>query len=103
MKKDELIIGVVVEKSQALTLEEFCSATKADKDLVMEMIEYQLVHPEGEQPTQWRFDSISLRRGRIASSFYHELEVNMPGVALALELLDKIEEIQREIDILQKK
>lgn len=102
MKKDESIIGVVVEKSQALTLEEFSLATKADKDLIIEMVEYQLLQPEGDKPAQWRFDSVSLRRGRIASSFYRDLEVNMPGIALALDLLDKIEEIQRDIDILQK-
>ena len=95
--------GVIIEKSQSLNLDEFCNATHAQKEIVIQMIEYQLIEPEGNSPEEWRFDWHSLKRGRIASSFYHDLEINMQGVALALELLDKIEYLQNQIDILEKK
>jgi chaperone modulatory protein CbpM len=97
-----VITGVIVEKSHALTLDEFAHATKAQKELIIEMVEYQLIQPEGKTPKEWRFDSVSLRRGRIASSFYRDLEVNMPGVALALDLMDRIDDMQRKIELLEK-
>lgn len=100
---EKLIKGVIVEKSQSLTLEEFCHATHAPKQIIIQMIEYQLIQPEGDTPEQWRFDSLSLRHGRIAASFYRDLEINMPGIALALELLEKIEHLQRQVKILEKK
>ena len=90
MAVDKIISGIIVEKSQSLTLEEFCLATHAERQTVIKMIEYQLIQPQGTAPEEWRFDSLSLKKGRIASSFYRDLEINMAGIALALELLDKI-------------
>jgi len=99
---NKLISGVIIEKSESLTLEEFSYATKTTRELIVEMVDLQLIQPEGKKPEEWKFNSISLKRGRIASSFYHDLGVNMPGVALALELLDKIEYLRQEISIYQK-
>lgn len=93
----QLIPTVIVGSSDMLTLEEFCQALHSSKELVIEMVEHELVRPEGKMGEEWRFDSISLRRGRIAVSFYRELEINMPGIALALDLLDKIEELQQQM------
>lgn len=94
--------GIVIEDGNLLTLEEFCMAAHADRTLVIEMVEYQLLTPEGNSPEVWRFDSVSLRRMRIANSFYHDLEVNLPGIALALDLLDKIDDAQRQLRILKR-
>ena len=39
---------------------------------------------------EWRFEGPSLRRARLALALTRELEINPPGVALALDLLDEI-------------
>ncbi len=99
---EKVIAGVIIEESHALTLEEFCSATQTEKQTIIKMIEYQLIQPIGDSPEEWRFDSLSLKRGRMATSFYRDLEVNMAGIALAFELLDKIQELQHHVDLLQR-
>ncbi len=96
------ISGVIVENSNSLTLEEFAHAIKIKKEVVVEMIEYELIQPHGQKPEQWRFDSFSLKQGRIASSFYRDLEVNLQGIALALDLLSKIETLELELKILRR-
>jgi chaperone modulatory protein CbpM len=98
-----ILSGVIVEKNESLTLEEFCHAMNTQKEIIIQMIEYELIHPIGDTPDEWRFDSFSLTRGRIAASFYRDLEINMAGVALALELLDQIQSLQHQINILEKK
>jgi chaperone modulatory protein CbpM len=99
----DLITGVAIEESQSLTFEEFCQATNVSKEFIFEMIDYKLVQPQGNSPSEWRFDSLSLRRGRIAASFYHELEIpTMQGVALAVELLEEIEQLRQQIELLKK-
>ncbi len=98
---EKVIAGVIIEESHTLTLEEFCSATQTEKQTIIKMIEYQLIQPIGDSPEEWRFDSLSLKRGRMATSFYRDLEVNMAGIALAFELLDKIQELQHHVDLLQ--
>ena len=99
----KIISGVIIEKTECLTLAEFCRAIRMQPELVLQMIEHQLSEPQGETADDWRFDSISLKRARIAVSFYHDLEVNWPGIAIALELLEKIDDLQRQVDILEKK
>lgn len=96
-----IISGIIVEKTHSLTLEEFCQAIQTQPEIILQMIDYQLIKPEGESAEDWRFDSLSLKRGRIAISFYRDLEINMAGVALALELLDKIEHLQQQVNILE--
>jgi chaperone modulatory protein CbpM len=44
----------------------------------------------GESPQDWRFRGECLRRARLAWRLSHDLEINPPGVALALDLLDEI-------------
>lgn len=87
--------AILIENSYALTSEEFCRAIAIDETILLEMVEYQIIHPQGVSIQEWRFDSTCLRRGRIAASFFHDLEINMPGVALALELLERIEQLQK--------
>lgn len=99
---EKIIAGVIIEESHTLTLEEFCSATQTEQQTIIKMIEYQLIQPTGDSPEEWRFDSLSLKRGRMATSFYRDLEVNMAGIALAFELLDKIQELQHHVDLLQR-
>ncbi len=45
----------------------------------------------------WRFPGSALRRARTALRLQRDLEINLPGVALALELLEEIEELRREL------
>lgn len=101
-KLPSIVVGVIIENSECLTLDELSLAIKLEKQTILQMIDHQLIQPIGENPEEWRFDSISLKRGRIAASFYHDLEINFSGIALALELLDRIEELQQQIDILNK-
>ena len=44
----------------------------------------------GEAPEDWRFTGESLRRARLAWWLTRDLELNPPGVAMALDLLDEI-------------
>lgn len=49
-----------------------------------------VLEPIGTAPQDWRFTGQSLRRARLAVWLTGDLEVNPPGVALALDLLDEI-------------
>lgn len=99
---DKLLTGILLENDELLNLEQFCLAVQSERKTIIKMVEFQLVQPVGESPEEWRFDSISLKRGRIAVSFYRDLEINMAGIALALDLLKKIESLEQDISLLQR-
>ena len=85
-----LIQGLVVEEEVQLTLMELCQACSAEQEHVLAWVFEGALEPVGESPQEWRFGGESLRRARLALRLSRDLELNPPGVALALDLLDEI-------------
>ncbi|WP_423062454.1 chaperone modulator CbpM [Candidiatus Paracoxiella cheracis] len=100
--KVTVIKGVIIERSKPLSFEELCQAVGLRDDLVIEMVEQHLIHPSGHSPEDWQFDDTDLKRAKVAANFYRDLEINLEGIALALDLLEKIEDLQTRIRILEK-
>lgn len=84
------IQGPVVEEEVQLTLVELCQACSADEEHVLVWVFEGVLEPVGDSPQDWRFSGESLRRARLALRLSRDLELNPPGVALALDLLDEI-------------
>lgn len=80
----------VVEEQVQLTLVELCQACSAEEEHVLAWVFEGVLEPAGQSPPDWRFSGESLRRARMACRLTHDLEINAPGVALALDLLDEI-------------
>lgn len=85
-----------------LTLEELCTSFDLSDELVIELVELHLLLPEGKTREEWRFDQQNLRRAKIAANLYRDLEINTQGIALAIELLEKIDRLENELTLLQK-
>ena len=85
-----LIQGLVVEEEVQLTLVELCQACSAEQEHVLAWVFEGVLEPVGESPRDWRFSGDSLRRARLALTLSRDLELNPPGIALALDLLDEI-------------
>jgi len=84
------IQGSVVEEEVHLTLVELCQACNAEEEHVLAWVFEGALEPVGQSPQDWRFTGDSLRRARLALRLTRDLEINPPGVALALDLLDDI-------------
>lgn len=90
----QAVRGQVVEEELDLTLVELCQACHAPEEYVIAWVFEGILEPSGNAPQEWRFTGPSLRRARLAAGFARDLEVNPPGVALALDLLDEIAALQ---------
>lgn len=82
--------AAVVEESVQLSLAELCQACSAGEEYVLAWVVEGALDPAGASPPDWRFGGDSLRRTRLALRLTVDLELNPPGVALALDLLDEI-------------
>jgi chaperone modulatory protein CbpM len=56
-----------------------------------------VLQPRGTSLESWRFGGESLARIRLAARLARDLELNTPGVALALDLLDRIAELESRL------
>ena len=84
------IEGPVVEEEVRFTLVELCQACSAEQEHMLTWVFEGVLEPVGDSPQDWRFSGESLRRARLALRLSQDLEINPPGVALALDLLDEI-------------
>jgi chaperone modulatory protein CbpM len=64
-------------------------------------VEEGILEPAGHNPAQWRFSGTSLQKAHIAMRLQRDLEINLAGVALALDLMDEIESLQAVVCRLQ--
>lgn len=93
----QLARGRIVEEEIHLTLTELCQACSASEEYVITWVVEGVLEPVGEAPQEWRFTGDALRRARLAWWLTRDLEVNAPGVALALDLLDEIAELRARL------
>jgi chaperone modulatory protein CbpM len=87
----------IVEEDVELSLLELCRACSAREEVVRVWVVEGVLTPIGEAPDEWRFRGPSLRRARLAVTLTRELEINAPGVALALDLMDEIEALKARL------
>ena len=87
----------VVEEDVPMSLAELCRACGTERELVVQLVEHGVVEPQGAGPQAWVFAGASLQRTRVALRLLHDLELNLPGAALAVDLLDQIGRLQRAL------
>ncbi len=56
-----------------------------------------MLEPIGQAPAEWRFSGAALRRARLALTLARDLEVNPPGIALALDLMEQIDALNARL------
>ena len=63
-------------------------------DQVDGLVHEGVLDPLGDTPDDWHFAGAALQRARRAVRLMRDLEINPPGVALALELIDEIRRLE---------
>lgn len=87
--------GIVLDEHLRLTLTEVCTLCEAREELIVEMVHEGIVEVFVESPQQWVFSGDAVIRIQAALRLLQDLRLNLPGAALALELLDEIERLRR--------
>ncbi len=101
MSRDSLKV-LTAEVVEAVSLTELCRSCNVQSAWVVELVEEGILEPVGSAPENWRFSSISITRTRIARSLQHELGINSPGIALALDLLQEREQMRLHLQRLEQ-
>lgn len=86
----DVITAILIEEDNLLPLAQVCQALNTNETFIIELISHEVILPRRRNEV-WFFDSTNFRRTKLAVSFYHDLGINIEGIALALELLDRLE------------
>jgi chaperone modulatory protein CbpM len=85
----------LLDESVEFSLAELCRICDVHEALVAEIVEEGIVEPLGSSREAWRFTGFAVMRIQKVIRLQREFEVNLPGAALALELLEEIERLRR--------
>jgi chaperone modulatory protein CbpM len=89
----------VLEDDTDIPLSDLCSRLATREEVVVELVAHGLLQPAGASPTQWRFAGVGLRRCRVALRLMNDLGLNVPGAVLAVELIEQVEVLERQVRV----
>lgn len=89
--------GQILEETAEITLMELTRTCRVHAEWVMELIEEGVVEPLPGESAQWRFSATEIVRIEKARRLQRDLGLNLPGIALALQLLDRIETLEARL------
>jgi len=89
------LTGEVLDESDLVSLAELCRSCTVETKTITTLVAEGVLDPSGEDIEHWRFTIGSLRRVKTVIHLQRDLGVNLAGAALALELLDRIAEMER--------
>lgn len=96
------IEGELLDEQRAVKLAELTHVCGVSVEQVRSMVAEGMLHPRGTVPEQWVFHGVEVIRVRRAVRLQRDLELNLPGTALALELIDEIERLRCRVHRLEQ-
>ena len=92
-----LLSGAIFEESAILTIQDLSRICAVDERHIIELVHEGVINVIEIDATEWRFTGAALRRTRLALRLERDLEINLAGVALALDLMEELEHLRREL------
>lgn len=99
----KLYTGIVIEQ-QTLSLAELCQSCSLPAEQLLLMINHGIIEPiDSSIPSShWQFTGDSLIRVQTALRLQRDLDINLAGAVLAVELLDEIKELRQLVEFLKR-
>ncbi len=97
MTKDNInpMSGTLFDETTEITIVELCDVCSVDRKVIDEMIDEGILEPTDSRRRRLPYGSV--RRTRTVIHLQRDLGVNLAGAALALELLDRIDNLRTQL------
>jgi len=103
-KSKQKVKAFFTKQEQVITLAELCRGCALPAEQVVSMIEYGIVEPlqPARDSRRWQFGVDCVSRLQKATRLQHDLDVNLAGAALALDLLDEVKTLRQMVIALRR-
>lgn len=82
--------------TQYYSFEEICLATDLPSQTIIEIVELGIIQPEGKHPQNWVFSAHMITITKRACRLHQDLEIDWPGIALAIDLIDQLDQLRMQ-------
>ncbi len=97
----DLLEAHLVGEGDWIGIDALCRICGLSLDVMTELADLGVVSPRGYSPPEWQLPATSLPRLRTLSRLMHDLDLNVVGAALAVELIEtqrRLEHRLRELE-----
>ena len=91
------LTGTIVDQSTTLSIKDLSRICNVEERHIVEFVEEGVLSVV-EVRSEWHFTGDALRRARLAVRLERDLELNLAGVALALDLIEELQQLRRELE-----
>lgn len=107
VRKDSVLTVDVADSRVTFSLRELCERGECHAEMVLKMVSYGIIEPVNPVPSDseytWEFDLAALTRLHKAIRLQRDLKLNLPGLAMSLDLLDEVEAMRRDLTQLRQR
>src|ERR1700733_8313681 len=97
--EDQALPGAIFEESAVLTVQDLSRMCAVDERHIVEFVQEGVLNVVEMNTAEWHFTGAALRRARLALRLERDLELNLAGGALALELIEELQRLRREVQV----
>lgn len=83
-------------ETQYFSFQELCNVTALPSHILIEIVDNGIVDPEGNGPETWLFNTHMISLTKKACRLHDDLEIDWSGIALAISLLEELEQVRHE-------
>jgi DNA-binding transcriptional MerR regulator len=98
MSKPRAPLTLRRSEPESLTLEGLAACTGVHPARIEDFVQYGLLEPRVRGGMQWQFDTTCITRLRMIERLRCDLGANLAGIAVILDLLDRLTTLQREVE-----
>lgn len=92
----------VLDENIFCSLRQCCVLCRVNAQTIHEMIDEGIISPAGDKPSNWCFGATEIKRIQITLRLQQDLRINLAGAALALDLLEQLEEMKEALTRYQR-
>ena len=94
---EQILTGEILDETSEITILQLCRSCSVQAETIEAMVEHGVLEPTRRRGHYWCFSPGSIKRTRVALHLQRDLGVNLAGAALALDLLERIDELNARV------
>jgi chaperone modulatory protein CbpM len=91
----------ILGDSTRFSFNQLCQMCQVSPEMVHRMVAEGILRARGSRPSRWVFEATSITRVRRARRLRRDLELDYSGLALALDLMEERDRLEREVQSLR--
>jgi chaperone modulatory protein CbpM len=99
---ERILEGSPIDESAWIAVGDFCAWLRVDRHWVASLVEAGVIEPRGAAPEAWAFPASDLVRVRAVVRLVRDLDVNLAGAALIVDLVEERRRLERRIALLER-